>query len=180
MAKDDASDSSEELVLTSIARDRPGLVERLAGVVAEHSGNWIDSSMARLGGEFAGILRVSVPRASVAALEAALAGLADEGIDVTIRRAEAAEPPPARRIRLELTGLDHTGIVLEVTRALANQGVSIDELHTEVFVGSMGGEPMFSARADLVLPEGLDLDSLRGTLEEIAGDIMVDIELAEA
>ena len=181
MAADATSDSSqEELVLTSIARDRPGLVERLAAVVAEHSGNWIDSSMARLGGEFAGILRISVPRTSVAALEAALAGLSEEGIDVTIRRAEGAETAPARRVRLELTGLDHTGIVLEVTRALAGQGVSIDELHTEVFVGSMGGEPMFSAKADLVLPEGLDLDALRGTLEEIASDIMVDIELAEA
>jgi glycine cleavage system regulatory protein len=181
VAKDDTSDSSQEqLVLTSIARDRPGLVERLASVVAEHSGNWIDSSMARLGGEFAGILRISVPRASVAALEAALAGLAEEGIDVTIRRAEATPLPPAKRVRLELTGLDHTGIVLEVTRTLAGQGVSIDELQTEVFVGSMGGEPMFSAKADLVLPEGLDLDQLRGTLEQIAGDIMVDIELAEA
>jgi glycine cleavage system regulatory protein len=177
---DATSESSrEELVLTSTGRDRSGLVERLAGIIAEHSGNWIDSSMARLGGEFAGIIRISVPRASMAAMEAAFAGLSAEGIDATIRKMEAVEPVPARRVNLELTGLDHTGIVLEVTRALAGQGISIDELHTEVFVGSMGGEPMFSAKADLVLPQGLDLDRLRGTLEEIASDIMVDIELAE-
>ena len=40
-----------ELVLTAIARDRPGIVEALADVVTRHSGNWVDSSMARLGGE---------------------------------------------------------------------------------------------------------------------------------
>lgn len=166
----------EQLVLTSIARDRPGLVERLAAVVAEHSGNWIDSSMARLGGEFAGILKISVPGASVVQLETALASLSSEGIVVTIRRAEASPPPPAKRAHLELTGLDHAGIVLEVTHVLSEVGVSIHELHTEVFVGSMGGEAMFLAKADLFVPQGLDLELLRATLEELAGDIMVDIE----
>ena len=168
----------EELVLTSIARDRSGLVERLASVVAEHSGNWIDSSRARLAGEFAGILKISVPSASVAPLEAALAALSSEGIEVTLRKAEAARPPrPERQARLELTGLDHPGIVLDVTRALAEAGVSISELQTEVFAGSMGGEAMFQANADLFVPEGLDLEQLRATLEELAGDIMVDVEL---
>ena len=180
MSSDDlAQGPEEELVLTSIARDRPGLVERLAAVVAEHSGNWIDSSMARLGGEFAGILKISVPGASVAALESALADLAGEGIDVTIRRAEPPPPPSARRANLELTGLDHAGIVLEVTHVLAEVGISINELHTEVFAGSMGGEAMFLAKADLFVPQGLDLELLRATLEELAGDIMVDIEPAK-
>jgi predicted amino acid-binding ACT domain protein len=49
-----------EMVLTIISKDRPGLVQTLAQVIADRSGNWIDSSMARLGGEFAGILRVNV------------------------------------------------------------------------------------------------------------------------
>ncbi len=47
-----------ELVLTVIARDRPGLIKDLSETIAMHGGNWVDSSMARLGGEFAGILRV--------------------------------------------------------------------------------------------------------------------------
>jgi glycine cleavage system regulatory protein len=58
-----------EMVLTIISKDRPGLVQTLAQVIADHSGNWIDSSMARLGGEFAGILRVDVPERTVASFE---------------------------------------------------------------------------------------------------------------
>ena len=69
-----------EIVLTVIARDRPGLVERVSEVIARHQGNWVDSSMARLGGEFAGILMIELPEASLAALEADLAGLAAAGI----------------------------------------------------------------------------------------------------
>jgi glycine cleavage system regulatory protein len=170
-----------ELVLTAVARDRPGVVEALADVVARHSGNWIDSSMTRLGGEFAGIVRIAVPEGCIGALEQALADLSKEGVDITLHKGAAALPAPkGHTARLELTGLDHTGIVLEVTRALAHHGVNIDDLETHVFPGSMGGEPMFSAKADVVLPANLDTDDLRDALELIANDIMVEIELTEA
>jgi glycine cleavage system regulatory protein len=44
----------------------------------------------------------------------------------------------------------------------------------------MGAEPIFLAQADIVLPSSLGLDDLRDTLEQIATDIMVDIELTDA
>ena len=40
------------LVMTVIGKDRTGLVESLASLVAEHGGNWLESRMCRLGGEF--------------------------------------------------------------------------------------------------------------------------------
>src|SRR4051812_33136569 len=49
------------LVMTIIGPDRPGLVDSVAGLVEEHKGNWLESRMSRLGGFFAGILRVEVP-----------------------------------------------------------------------------------------------------------------------
>ena len=93
-----------ELVLTAIAKDRPGLVEKLAALIAGHSGNWIDSAMAKLGGEFAGILRVAVPDTEAAALQTALAGLKAEGITVTVRTDIAPEPATGRHAVLELIG----------------------------------------------------------------------------
>ena len=121
-----------EMVLTIISKDRPGLVQTLAQIIADHSGNWIDSSMARLGGEFAGILRVDVSERTVASFEKSLAALAEHGIAVTVRRDSAAPRSHARRVQLNLTGADHPGIVREVSSALARHRVSIDELHTEV------------------------------------------------
>lgn len=174
------SKKSVDMVLTAIARDRPGVVESLADVIAAHSGNWVESSMAQLGGEFAGIVMVEVPADATAKLEDALAALDKEGIDVTVHKASSHEPSSGHHARLELTGLDHTGIVLKVTRALARHGVSIDELNTSVSRGSMGAEPIFLADADIILPASLSLDDLRNTLEQIATDIMVDIELTDA
>lgn len=169
-----------DLVLTAIARDRPGIVRSLAETVASHGGNWIDSSMVRFSGEFAGIVHVGVPDARVVDLERALAALTDHGIAVTVRRDTAGERPAGRRARLELTGADHEGIVAEVSGALARRGVSIEKLTTQVFPGSMSGAPMFAAGADVVLPADLDAEQLRGELEHIARDIMVDIQLTAA
>ncbi len=169
---------TEQLVLTVVAHDRPGIIRALAAAVAEHGGNWVDSSMARLGGEFAGILQVALPAGNVAALEAALAGLADSGISVTARRAVAgAEPPKGRRVFIELTGADHPGIVAEISGEIARLGASIDELTTRVFAGSMSGTAMFEANADVILPDGLDEGEVREKLEDLADDLMVEIDV---
>ena len=56
------------LVMTIIGPDRTGLVESVARVVADHGGNWLESRMCRLGGDFAGILRVEIPAENQAAL----------------------------------------------------------------------------------------------------------------
>ncbi len=172
---------AQELVLTVIARDRPGLIKALSETIDAHGGNWVDSSMARLGGEFAGILRITAPAENIAALEAALGGLGDAGIWVTIRRgaeegqATATTAGRGRHMRITLTGVDHPGIIHEVSSALAALDVSIDELNSRIFQGSMSGEPMFEANADVVLPNGLSEIQVRDTLEDIAHDLVVEL-----
>ncbi|MEW5962906.1 MAG: ACT domain-containing protein [Pseudomonadota bacterium] len=168
-----------QIVLTVIARDRPGVVERVSEVIERHRGNWVDSSMARLGGEFAGILMIELPEASVAPLEVDLASLAKTGIDCMLRRDLTAPVVSGRRARLDITGVDHPGIIHEVASALARQGVSIDSLETRVFTGSMSGERMFAATVEIVMPAGGSSELLREALEEIARDMMVDIDLEE-
>lgn len=173
------------VVMSIVAEDRPGLVQVLAELVAAHNGNWIDSSMARLGGEFAGIVRIEIPAAVIPDLEEALAGLADQGITVTAKRSDidsASTGVAATGInaRLELTVGDHPGIVRDISTVLNRHGVSIYEFETRVFTGSMSGEHLFSATARIVLPNELSVDHLRQALEDIAQDIMVEIDLKEA
>ena len=76
--------SKTSLVLTILGDDRPGLVEPIARVVADHGGNWLESRMAHLAGQFAGILRVEVDADHAEALAAALRGLRDAGLESII------------------------------------------------------------------------------------------------
>ena len=86
------------LVMTVIGQDRPGLVESVAGLVAEHGGNWLESRMSRLGGQFAGILRVEVPAEREAPLVAALKALAAQGLTVVVEPDQPSPCPESARL----------------------------------------------------------------------------------
>lgn len=168
------------LVMTVIGQDRPGLVESVARVVAEHGGNWLESRMSRLGGQFAGIVRVQVPREHEVGVVRALKALEAEGLTVVVH----SDPPAARggerllRV-LDLVGQDRPGIVREISHALASFGVNVEELHTELSSAAMSGETLFRARAIVSIPPACRLDELRTRLEQIAADLIVDVSLGQ-
>ena len=169
------------LVMTVIGLDRPGLVEGLADLVAEHGGNWLESRMSRLGGHFAGILRVEAPEERVPALTEALKGMVSRGLTVVVHHDRPKPGLPAGGLRtLEIVGQDRPGIVRQISRALARYAVNVEELHTECASAAMSGETLFRARARLNIPEGCDTNALRQELEKIAADLIVDISWADA
>lgn len=171
---------SHELVISIIAADRPGIVERIADLVESRSGNWVDSSMARLGGDFAGIVRVSLPSAYVDGLRADLDALATEGVTVSVREGTSQTKVKGDWVRLEVTGGDQPGIVHTISSVLSNHGISIDEFETRVEPTSMAGGDLFTAEAWLLAPEAIDLEKVRSELETIAADIMIELSFYEA
>ena len=168
------------LVLTVIGNDTSGLVDALAGPIARHGGSWDRSHMARLAGQFAGIVVVSVPDDNVTALQASLDGLNAQGlldVQVAIASSSTEDVLTENVLRLELIGQDRPGIISEISAALATRNVSILELETNTSSAPMSGEPLFEAKATLRVPNELALDQLRETLEDIANELMVDLDL---
>jgi glycine cleavage system regulatory protein len=170
----------ESLVVTVIGKDRPGLVESVSAAVEAHGGSWVESRMSRLAGQFAGILRVSVPSAEADALSDALEALRAGGLRLVIERGVEDVEEDGHVILLELVGSDRPGIVHKISEALAARGVNVDELNTECEGAPWSGGTLFKAMAKLRAPRTLDLDQLRESLEAIAGDLMVDISIGEA
>jgi len=169
---------STSLVLTVIGPDQPGIVEAISQTVARHDGSWEVSRMARLAGQFAGILQVSVPKDRAEALFKALHGLEARGLRVTVADSLDATPgADYRPVRLELVGQDRPGIIRDISAALAALAVNVVELHTECSPAPMSGETLFIARAHLHRPSSVGVDLLRETLERIAVDLMVDVLL---
>jgi len=167
------------LVMTIISPDRTGLVETVARAVAAQGGNWLESRMCRLGGEFAGILRVEIPAENRAGLLAALHRLQTNGLQIVVRDDAPVAAAPGRQTRLEIVGADRPGIVREITSALARAGVNVEEFSSAVGSAPMSGEPLFKAAARLQLPAGCDQAALKRDLEKIAADLLVDVSFAE-
>lgn len=170
---------SPSLLLTVVGPDRPGLVERVASVVADHDGNWLESRLVHLGGHFAGVVRVEVPPARQSALRQSLEPLAAEGLSVDVTEAAPATEVPGRTVRLEVMGLDRPRIISEITSAVARHGMNVEELTSEVTSAPMTAEPLFVAKLKLAAPTTTNLAAVRADLEKIAGELMVEVALED-
>lgn len=166
------------MVLSLVGPDRPGLVDLLATAVAESEGNWLESRMCRLGGQFAGIVRVEIPQGREEVLRRRLSELEKAGLQVMMRRDDGAGPAgPVRTMILDIVGNDRPGIVRQISHALALRGVNVEELQTERSSAPWTGEPLFEARLRIHLPENCSPADLRRDLEKITSDLMVDFTL---
>jgi len=160
-------------VLTCIGQDRPGLVNAIAETIAAAGGNWLESRLEHLAGQFAGIVHINVPEERIPALTQALQSL--PGLSVTIARGSAEAEPPLEPLVLELLGHDRPGIVRDVTQAITRLGVNIEEFSSSIESAPFTGEDMFRAVLKLGLPEHVSSDEVRRILEKLADEIMVDI-----
>ena len=114
---------STSIVLSVVSDDHPGIVEKLSELLADHGGNWTESSMLTLAGKFAGILLASVPENEVDALIDRLRGLEQQGMQVVAQRTARA---------------DHTAIILSleaVFAALAGWMILSETLSVRGLVG---------------------------------------------
>jgi glycine cleavage system regulatory protein len=166
------------LILTVIGDDRPGLVSALAAPINGHGASWERSQMSRLAGKFAGIVLVAVADERLDALVADLAALKDQGLHIVFERTDQPVERESLRLHLELLGADHPGIVAEISASLAAQGVSIEELSTDVREAPMAGGTLFEASAVLDAPPTTSTEALRSLLEKLADELMVEIRLS--
>ena len=161
------------LVMTIIGPDRTGLVENLARIVADHGGNWLESRMSHLGGQFAGILRIHVPSDKEQALVTSLKNI--QGLTVVAETDRSTAAVVAPSISLEIVGHDRPGIVRQISSTLARHGVNVEELDTECVSAPMSGEMLFKAHAKVHVPTTCNVAELRKDLEKIAAELMADL-----
>jgi glycine cleavage system regulatory protein len=165
------------LILTVVGPDRPGLVRALSETVAARGGSWLESRMARLAGQFAGIVLVEAPESLLDDLRA----LEGQGLRILVQSGTAGAVATAAaepRLALEVVGNDRPGIVRDIAQILAESGVNIEELTTGVASGSFSGEILFRVTALVRAPSAAVVDTVRAGLETLGNELMVDIHPA--
>lgn len=170
----------QHFIVTITCRDQPGIVERITEVLVRCSANWEESRFARLGGDFAGIVRISAPQERTPDLTAALQALANDQMSVTVKASHAETQPasePAALCELKLSGADHEGIVHKVSAYLAARFINVEMMETEVLPAPITATPLFQMHARLKVPAAIALDVLAAELQRIGDELGVDIEL---
>ena len=172
---------SAMMVFTFVGADKPGLVEKLAQTVGSHGGNWLESRMSELGGQFAGIVSVAVSEARLPALRAALSELSCEEMTIVVATTDHRRMgDDSRNLKLSIVGNDRPGIVLEVSTALAARRINVSEMNTSITSAPMSGAPLFQAVAKIQVPKALDLAELITQLDAIAAALTIEIDLEES
>lgn len=172
---------TKTLILTFIADDRPGLVERISQTVADAGGNWLDSRMAHLAAKFAGIAEIKIEEDKIAALEESLRALDAEGFHLVVEEADADAGATAAGAvyNIDLIGPDHPGIVRDISHFLAERGISVEDMDTDIREAPHSGGTLFHARVRVRAPENLGDADLRDSLESLADRLLVDITVGK-
>ena len=169
------------LVVTITSPDKPGIVEKVTAVIVHHSGSWLESRMARLGGDFAGIVRVCVPANRVADLIDSMENLSDDELTVTVRPVgefTTAQTGSRTTHTLAVEGADHEGIVHNLVRILARDGINVERMDTELDHAPMSATPLFRMNAKIQVPPATSTTQLQERLEAIGDRLGIDITLS--
>jgi glycine cleavage system transcriptional repressor len=161
--------------VSGLGLDRPGIIAAVAERLVAHGVNVTDSEMAILRGHFTMMLLVTGPDALDAdalggELREAGEALGMEALtlrEVSDARTAAATPSWV----VSVHGADHPGILAAVTRALADAGVNVHDLHTRL-VGDL-----YVMFMEVAPPEDLAEDDLRALLRDAAQSQAVDVSL---
>jgi glycine cleavage system transcriptional repressor len=167
-------------VLTLTGPDRIGIVDEVTGLLLERGGNVETSRMARLGGEFAVLMLVSMPAERFAGLDDDLGRLTAQGYKVTTTQAQrtyAESHPGWLPYRIEVHGADHEGIIHEVAHYLSGLGISIESVESESSPAPTSGTPLFAMKAEVVVPPALSGTGWEAGLEEVGGRMNLDVRV---
>lgn len=167
---------SNFIVLTIMADDRPGIVEKIAAVVSANGGNWLESSMSRLAGKFTGILLVEAPAGNKQSLIDAMQALSAEGISIRAASGSHISETQGQEMLLTVVGNDRPGIVSEISATLARANINVEELTTSCESAPMSAAPLFRARARIMLPGNLARRDLLASLEALSDDLIAELD----
>ena len=172
----------KHLVMTVTGNDRVGIVEEVTRLILDYHGNVDRSQMVRLGGEFTMLMLVSVPAGQFTDLREGVRALRDSGFKISTRETQrgfSSRFATWSSWQVKVDGADHEGIIHEVTRFLARQGINIEAMETGMEQMAMSGGQLFTMRSTVVVPPDMDMNELQEHLEAIGQRLNVDVTVAK-
>lgn len=165
------------LIFTLVGPDKPGLISNLSSTVYKFGGNWLGSTFSHMAGHFAGFVHIDLPEER----HAEIIALFSEHPDLRIHlvSAESDKISESQSAKVNIMGNDKAGIVQELTRVLNQFNLNIVKFESSCTSAPNWGSPLFTAKATIDIAPEVNLISLREALENIANDLMVDVELTD-
>ena len=173
------SSNRQQLVVSAIGADKPGIVEQLTNRIAQLELNITDSRMTVLGGEFAIQMLVEGPWNQLSKFEQDLPGIAESlNLQTQCKRTETkSEPDQLIPYAVNVVALDHPGIVHNLSNFFSQRAINIQDLHTSSYSAAHTGTPMFAVHLQIGVPAQVQISALRIEFLEYCDTLNLDAVL---
>ena len=164
------------MIFTLVGKDKPGLLGSVSQTVFKLGGNWLSSNFSHMAGHFAGFVEVHVPDDKQQELVDTFAK--HPHLQIHLVPGDGPAEQSQQSANISIVGNDKPGIVQELSTVLNQFNINIIKFSSSCESAPNWRGLLFTANTTISIPQGFDLDALSDALEEIANDLVVDIELA--
>jgi len=178
------SNESNQLVISAIGSDRPGIVNQLSQLIVQNDGNIDDSRMTVLGGEFAIILLISAPQNKLATIEQVLQKesislelniITKHTDDKSLSESNSLEKKIPYIV--EVLAMDNPGIVYKLTDFFSSREINIQSLQTDRYPAPHTGTQMFAIEMVITVPQTIIINDLREDFLDLCEDMNLDASI---
>ena len=163
------------IIFTLVGSDKPGLISDLAKTVYDMGGNWLGSNFSHMAGHFAGFVQIDLPLEKHQTLIERLSQHPD--LKIHLLPGVTEHPSEQQSVQIDIMGNDKIGIVQEITLILSRANLNIIKFDSCLETAPNWGGSLFKAKAIVSVAADFDFETLRQSLESVANDLMVDIEI---
>ncbi len=162
-------------VISTIGRDRPGLVHELTESVFSLGLSIEDSRMTVLGGEFAVLMSVAGDEKALQDLNDRLSEMA-RASDFAFLFRPTLDRTVGRTLpyQVRVVAMDHPGIVHGIASFFSARNINIRELETDMEHAPHTGTPIFNLTMIVEIPHGSKVAHLRAEFEAFCEERNLD------
>jgi glycine cleavage system transcriptional repressor len=171
----------KSMILLSVGKDRPGIVDDVSSFLFERGANIEDSRMAALGGCFSIMTLFSCNPDQAETITGDLGDLVKLGLesyiyeaDPTVKKREAG-----KSLKMNVRAMDHPGIVQKLVHVLRQHDVNILSLNTHVSKAPLSGAPLFALELEADAPSEVSIERLKEELKGVAAQRNLDINFKD-
>lgn len=170
---------NQDIVLTVLGKDRPGIVDAIAKKISDLGGSWKESRLAHLQDQFAGIIEITLPSGKIVSFEESLRDL-EQAWNLHFQYCVVKSlKQPGELVDLECMGQDRPGIVFAISDLLFDLNINVESMDTSLQNAPMSGEMLFCVKFQVQLPEEMDLDLLEDRLSSISEELLLDVNVRD-
>jgi glycine cleavage system transcriptional repressor len=174
----------KKILITVSGKDQPGIIAKVSGLLFARGCNLEDVSMTLLEGQFAMMMTVCLPSPAcelrvLQSLDLLRSAPWSLDCHVTELRGKISHgkkhPKGTLPHMITAFGKDRTGIVYEVSRALAGMQVNITDLDSRIL--GKGAKTTYAMLLEVDVPGRVSLVKLRALLAKVAKKLKIEIQL---